>query len=84
MMVPLPIQDAIMIESLGITIESDIDARGVWWLTSPDRQGSMLATEEGDGVGISDARHGCLEARDNGYPLDGWSLSCVPVGEDEA
>lgn len=76
------VQHAIMIDDLGINTRSDIDAQGEWWLTSPDGQGSMSATPEGAVSGICEAWEGCLEAFQNGFSLDGWSLAVKEESND--
>jgi len=58
---------------------------GEWWLTSPDGQGQMRVTEEGEPRTYADALAGIREAYEQGNHEDHprmfleWRLNCNPL-----
>ena len=63
-----------------VTIASDLDARGEWWLSSPDGQAELRLTFEDDANGsLCEAVAELDEVTSLGFNVNGWNLTCVPV-----
>lgn len=63
-----------------VTIFSHLDARGEWWLSSPDRQAELCLTFEDDPNGsLIEAAAELDIVIGQGFNINGWDLTCVPV-----